>query len=61
MIENKVKGLAKLGASITVIIAFFINYLIGLVYEWIIEKNKPNSFVYVGLSLSMRLSLVALD
>ena len=48
MVEFKIKGFAKLGASSTVIIAFFSNYILNIIYEMIIYSNYPNIKGYLG-------------
>lgn len=41
MIEYKIKSFAKIGASFTVIVAFFSNYIFSLGYEIILNNNYP--------------------
>ena len=51
MIEFKIKSLAAVGASFTVIVAFFTNYIFSIILEIILWQNWPQKWQYIGSSI----------
>lgn len=48
MIENKIRSFAIIGASMTVIVAFFSNYIFGCICEAIFWHQYPQFGQYIG-------------
>ena len=48
MIEYKIRSFAAIGSSLTVIIAFFVNYIISLICDIFLTGKYPNGYTYQG-------------
>jgi len=48
MVECKIKSFAKVGASLTVILAFFTGYIFNVFYEMFLFDNYPGVWQYAG-------------
>lgn len=48
MVECKIRSFAKIGASLTVIVAFFSNYVFNILYEMALYDNYPGWYQYIG-------------
>lgn len=51
MLKFQILSFGQIGASLTVIVAFLVNYFMSLVYEYVIYNNIPNMQQFLGCLL----------